>query len=146
MSVDALYTEIIMMHNKSKHNRHLLDHPTTLERGHNPNCGDDLTLLIEMEGGVVKDAAYQGTGCAISQASISIMIDLIKGLSLEAAKGKVDLFFKLIHNEPLTEEEQASLGDAIIFESLSQMPARVKCGSLGWHCFDVCLNKVAEDN
>lgn len=144
MSVDALYTEIIMMHNKSKHNHHSLEHPTAMERGNNPNCGDDLTLLVEVEEGVVKDASYQGSGCAISQASMSIMIDQIKGLTIEAAKERAAVFFKMIRGQSLEEAEVEALGDAAIFETLSQMPARVKCGTLGWHCLDVALNQQCD--
>lgn len=141
MSIDALYTEIIMSHNKSLHNKHLLDHATAMERGHNPNCGDDISFFIQVEDGLVKAASYAGSGCAISQASVSIMIDLIKGIPVESAKEKVEIFFKMIRGTELTEEEQDALGDAIIFESLSHMPARVKCGTLGWHCLAVTLDK-----
>lgn len=144
MSVDALYTEIIMMHNKSKHNHHSLEHPTAMERGHNPNCGDDLTLFVEVAKGIVKDASYQGSGCAISQASMSIMIDQIKGLTIEEAKERAAVFFKMIRVQHLEEAETDALGDAAIFESLSQMPARVKCGVLGWHCLDVALNQQSD--
>lgn len=141
MSIDALYTEIIMSHNKSHHNRHLLDHATAMERGHNPNCGDDISFFIQVEDGLVKDASYAGSGCAISQASVSIMIDLIKGIPVEQARAKADSFFKMIRGGELSEEEQDSLGDAIIFETLSHMPARVKCGTLGWHCLSVTLGE-----
>ncbi len=141
MSIDQLYTEIIMSHNKSQHNKRLLAHPTQMERGHNPNCGDDITFFIELEGNVIKDASYSGSGCAISQASASIMIDMIKGKTQEEANERLSAFFKMIRSEALSEEERDLLEDAIIFESLAQMPARVKCGTLGWHCLDVVLKK-----
>ena len=89
----------------------------------------------------MKDASYAGSGCAISQASVSIMIDLIKGIPVEQARAKADSFFKMIRGGELSEEEQDSLGDAIIFETLSHMPARVKCGTLGWHCLSVTLGE-----
>lgn len=141
MVSESLYTELIMMHNKSRHNRRTLAQPTAAERGHNPNCGDDLTLFLTIEAGVVKEAAYEGSGCAISQASLSMMIDLIKGHTAEAAKSLAQTFFKLVRGEVLTDAETEALGDAVIFENLSKMPARVKCGTLGWHCLDVALSR-----
>lgn len=141
MAIDAMYTEIIMMHNRSSHNKGVLSSATAMERGHNPNCGDDITFFLEVSDGVVKDAKYAGSGCAISQASVSIMIDLIKGQRVEEAKIKTETFLKMIRGETLSDSEQESLGDAIIFEGLSHMPARVKCGTLGWHCLHVVLDK-----
>lgn len=141
MVSESLYTELIMMHNKSRHNRHSLVQPTVAERGHNPSCGDDLTLFLTVEDGIVKEAAYEGSGCAISQASLSMMIDLIKGHAAEEAKALAQAFFKLVRGEVLTDGEIESLGDAVIFENLSKMPARVKCGTLGWHCLDVALSR-----
>lgn len=141
MAIDAMYTEIIMMHNRSAHNKGVLSTATAMERGHNPNCGDDITFFLEVKEGKVVEAKYAGSGCAISQASVSIMIDMIKGLSVEEAKLKAELFLSMIRGESLTEDQKEILGDAIIFEGLSQMPARVKCGTLGWHCLHVALEK-----
>lgn len=141
MAIDAMYTEVIMMHNRSAHNKGVLSTATAMERGHNPNCGDDLTLFLEVKDNLVVDAKYAGSGCAISQASVSIMIDMIKGLSVEEAKSKADLFLRMIRGETLTETDKTDLGDAVIFEGLSHMPARVKCGTLGWHCLQVTLDK-----
>lgn len=139
MSAEALYTEIILEHNKSKHNRYVLSGATQAERGHNPNCGDDLTLFLEVKEDVIQNASYAGNGCAISQASMSIMIDQIKGQPLEAVRDQIELFFKMIHGETLSEAEQEQLGDAWLFEHLAHMPARIKCGTLGWHCLKTSL-------
>lgn len=139
MSAEALYTEVILEHNKSKHNRYVLSVATQAERGHNPNCGDDLTLFLEVRDDIIQNASYSGNGCAISQASMSIMIDQIKGQSLQVVNGQIALFFKMIHGEPLSDREQEALGDAWLFAHLSQMPARVKCGTLGWHCLKTSL-------
>lgn len=144
MSMDSLYTELIMMHNKSGHNRHVLEEASHIERGHNPSCGDDLTLQVRLQDGKVVDAAFLGTGCAISQASMSIMIDLIKGKTIEEAKELAENYLNMIRGTTLTEEQMDKLEDAQVFSSLSKMPARVKCGTLGWHCLDVILEKSSK--
>lgn len=141
MSTDSLYTELIMMHNRSGHNKHALEKISHVERGHNPSCGDDLTLQLELKDGVIIDAAYLGSGCAISQAAMSIMIDLIKGKSIEVAKALAEDYLNMIRGVSLTEEQLDDLEDAQVFIGLSKMPARVKCGTLGWHCLDVILEK-----
>jgi nitrogen fixation NifU-like protein len=91
---------------------------------------------------MIIDAGYLGTGCAISQASMSIMIDMVKGMTLEEAKEKAQTFFKMIQGGELTDDEMESLEDAIAFESLNKMPARAKCGTLGWHCLDEGIKKI----
>jgi nitrogen fixation NifU-like protein len=138
--MNSLYSELILEHNKSKHNKRELDHPSHVERGHNPNCGDDLTLQLIVENDVIKEAAYVGQGCAISQASMSIMIDMVKGLKVVEAKLLASRFFSMIQGKELSEEELESLEDAIAFESLNKMPARAKCGTLGWHCLDETIS------
>ncbi|MBI9013161.1 MAG: SUF system NifU family Fe-S cluster assembly protein [Clostridiales bacterium] len=143
--MNSLYTEIILEHNKSKHNKRELESPDAVERGHNPNCGDDLTLQLNVHDGIIIDAAYIGSGCAISQASMSIMIDLVKGLEVNEAKEKAVVFFKMVRGHELTEDEEDLLEDATLFESLNKMPARAKCGTLSWHCLDVGLNQFKVD-
>ncbi len=139
--LDSMYTEILLDHSRNKANAREMDSPDYMERGHNPNCGDDLTLLVKMEGDVIKDASFVGFGCAISTASMSIMIDLVKGKNIHEAKELCDIYLAMIKGKVLTEEQEELLGDAIIFESLSNMPARVKCGTLGWHCLKVIVDK-----
>jgi nitrogen fixation NifU-like protein len=134
--MNNIYSELILQHNKSKHNKRELEAPDFVERGHNPNCGDDLTLQVKVENGIIVDAAYIGTGCAISQASMSIMIDMVKGNSIDEATEKAQIFFKMVRGKTITEEEEDLLEDAIAFESLNKMPARAKCGTLGWHCLE----------
>lgn len=137
--LNQLYSDILLQHNKSGHNKREIE-ATDLERGHNPNCGDDLTLLVNIQNGVIEDASFVGFGCAISQASMSIMIDLIKGKSLEEAQTFLHDYLALIQGEELSDEKMDALGEAIIFEGLKDMPARVKCGTLGWHCLKVIVD------
>lgn len=133
MDLNTIYTQLIMEHNKSAHNRRELENPDLRERGHNPSCGDDITLDIRLEDGFIKDAAFHGHGCAISQASASIMIDLIKGKKTEDALDLVETFIGMIKKEITDENELEILEDAIAFQNISNMPARVKCAVLAWH-------------
>ena len=120
-----------------------LDNPTYIERGHNPNCGDDLTLEVRLsEDKIVEDASFLGNGCAISTASTAMLIDMIKGKSLENAKEKVELYFKMMkQDEKLTADETKKLGDAVLMEYVAKMPARVKCATLSWHSMKVIVDK-----
>ena len=138
MEMDQLYTELILEHNQDKRNKHELAHFTNSEHGHNPSCGDDLTLQLNVEDGIIKDAAYTGSGCAISQASASMMIDIIKGKSVEEALRLVEIFLGMIKKE-ITDENE--LEDAMALQNISNMPARVKCAVLAWHTLKEALKK-----
>ena len=139
MEMDQLYTELILEHNQDKRNKHELAHFTNSEHGHNPSCGDDLTLQLNVEDGIIKDAAYTGSGCAISQASM--MIDIIKGKSVEEALRLVEIFLGMIKKEITDENELEELEDAMALQNISNMPARVKCAVLAWHTLKEALKK-----
>ena len=129
----GIYTELIAEESRNPENKHHLDHPNLTERGHNPSCGDEITLELDVEDGVIKDAAFTGVGCAISQASTSLMISLIKGQPVEKARHLAGLFLKMIKGEVTDESELEELEDAAALQSISHMPARVKCAVLSWH-------------
>jgi nitrogen fixation protein NifU and related proteins len=133
MDLNSIYTEIIMEHNNGSHNKRHLDHPHVLEKGHNPSCGDEIELELKFNGDIIEEASFTGTGCAISQASTSIMIDLITGKSKEEAMSLTELFLGMIKREITDEEELEALEDAIALKNISNMPARVKCAVLAWH-------------
>lgn len=133
MDLNSIYSQIIMEHNKSNHNKKSLENPSIIERGHNPSCGDDITLQLKISDGIIEDASFMGVGCAISQASTSMMIDLIKGKSTEDALNLVETFIGMIKKEITNEEELERLGDLIALQNISNMPARVKCAVLAWH-------------
>lgn len=141
MEMDQLYTDLILEHNQDKRNKHELAEFTNSEHGHNPSCGDDLTLQIDVKDGVIKDAAYTGSGCAISQASASMMIDLIKGKTVEEALHYVDLFLGMIKKEVTDDAELEELEDAMALKNISNMPARVKCAVLAWHTLKEALKR-----
>lgn len=141
MEMDQIYTDLILEHNQDKRNKRVLSVFTESEHGHNPSCGDDLTLQVNVVDGIVKDAAYTGSGCAISQASASMMIDVIKGKSIQEAFRLVDLFLGMIKKEVTDEAELEELEDAIALQNISNMPARVKCAVLAWHTLKEALKK-----
>jgi nitrogen fixation NifU-like protein len=139
MDLNSIYSELIMEHNQSSHNRRHLDHADHSEVGHNPSCGDEITLEIKFNGDTIEDAAFNGTGCAISQASTSMMIDLIKGKSKAEALELVNTFIGMIKREITDEKELEKLEDAIALKNISNMPARVKCAVLAWHTLKVII-------
>lgn len=131
MSTNTFYNEIINEHNLNPYHKHpLKDANFTLE-GVNPSCGDDIILNLKVEDGVITDGAYEGDGCAISQASADIMLDLVIGKTKEEALHLADIFMRMI-KEKISDEEKEELEEAGILESVSHMPARVKCAVLGW--------------
>jgi nitrogen fixation NifU-like protein len=141
MDLSNLYSEIITEHNSSNHNKHHIVGANITEKGHNPSCGDEIELEVKIEDGMIIDAGFTGVGCAISQASTSIMIDLIKGKSVEEAKMLVETFLGMIKREITDEEELEVLEDALALKNISNMPARVKCAVLAWHTLNEALTK-----
>lgn len=141
MDLNSIYTELIMEHNRDHHNKREMPDADVNERGHNPSCGDDISLHLKLDGDIIDDASYTGSGCAISQASTSIMIDLIKGLKIEEAMKLVDTFTGMIKKEVTDEDELEKLEDAIAFQNISNMPARVKCAVLAWHTLKSVVSK-----
>lgn len=139
--LEDIYNELIMEHSMNSYNKKKLDKADFCELGHNPNCGDEISLEVKLDGNVIEDMAFTGHGCAISQASTSIMIDTLKGKTVEEAKEIVKTFIEMIKRETKTEEELEKLEDAIAFRNIANMPARVKCALLAWHTIEDILNR-----
>ncbi|CDC06341.1 MAG TPA: SUF system NifU family Fe-S cluster assembly protein [Clostridiaceae bacterium] len=136
-----VYNELIMEHSMNSYNKKKLENADYCEIGHNPNCGDEITLELKVNGDVIEDMAFSGHGCAISQASTSIMIDTLKGKTIKEAKEIIKIFIEMIKRETTSEEELKKIEDAIAFRNVSNMPARVKCALLAWHTVEDMLNK-----
>ena len=136
-----IYNELLMEHAYSKRNKKELDNYDYCSLGHNPNCGDEIKIEVKLSDDkqTIKDMSFSGHGCAISQASTSIMIDTLKGKSISEAKEIIEIYLKMIRREEITKEESKRLGDANIFKNISNMPARVKCALLAWHTLDNML-------
>lgn len=107
----------------------------------NPSCGDDIFLKLKIKDGKITDGAFEGDGCAISQASTDMMLDLIIGKSTEEALNLAEIFLRMIKGQ-ITSEEKDQLEEAGILEDISHMPSRVKCAVLGWHTMEEILKKV----
>ncbi|MCR5160525.1 MAG: SUF system NifU family Fe-S cluster assembly protein [Lachnospiraceae bacterium] len=143
MSTRTYYNEILTDHNiRPGHKHSLPDANMTLE-GVNPSCGDEIVLRLKVEDGVITDGAFEGDGCAISQASADIMLDLIIGMKVEEAKRLSEIFLRMIKGE-ITEEELEELDEAGALQDISHMPSRVKCAVLGWHTMDEMLSGETE--
>lgn len=143
MDLKSLYTDLLLQESNNKANRRDLNDPTFKELGHNPSCGDEITLQVEMDGNIIKDASYTGEGCAISRASASMMVDLIKGKDIREAKELTEKFIGMIKKEVDVDDDLVdSLGDAVVLENVSNMPARVKCAVLAWHT----LSNIIDSN
>jgi nitrogen fixation protein NifU and related proteins len=141
MDLSQIYTELIMEHSQNKQNKRHLDCAHCSERGHNPSCGDDIELELKFDGNVIEAAAFTGSGCAISQASTSMMIDLITGKSKEEALELVETFIGMIKRDITDDKELEVLEDAMVLKNISNMPARVKCAVLAWHTLKEAINK-----
>lgn len=144
MDLNQLYTELILEHSQNGHNKRHLDCADCKERGHNPSCGDDITLELKCDNNKIEEASFTGSGCAISQASTSMMIDLITGRTLEEALELTDTFIAMIKKEITDEDELEALEEAIAFKNISNMPARVKCAVLSWHTLKEALRQTKE--
>ena len=116
-NLEEVYNDLIMEHSMNSYNKKKLDNADYCELGHNPNCGDEISIELKLDGDVIEDMAFTGHGCAISQASTSIMIDTLR------------------------EKELEKLEDAIAFRNIANMPARVKCALLAWHTMEDILDK-----
>lgn len=136
-----IYNELIMEHSMNSYNKKKLENADYQEAGHNPNCGDEITLELKLNGNIIEDMAFQGHGCAISLSSTSIMIDTLKGKTIDEAKQIIETFIKMIKREITDEEELKQLEDAIAFKNISNMPARVKCALLAWHTMEDMLKE-----
>ena len=127
-----MYQEIILDHYRGKHHSGLRE-PYEAEVHHvNPTCGDEVTLRVQVDGGVVRDVSYEGMGCSISQASTSVMTDLVIGRPIDEAMGKAEAFLTLMQSKGTLEPDEDVLEDGIAFAGVSRYPARVKCALLGW--------------
>lgn len=132
------YDEVLNEHNLFPAHKHELPSANYDKEGVNPSCGDDITLHLKIEDGVIRDGSFTGNGCAISQASTDIMLDLVIGKPVDEAKKLAGLFIKMINNN-INNDELSLLKDAAALENISKMPARTKCATLSWHTMeDIC--------
>lgn len=142
MELKQLYTDLILEYNRDQTNKRKIENPTVHEHGHNPSCGDDIDIEVKIENGVVKDLAYTGSGCAISQASTAMMAELLQEQTVEEALRLCRLFLDMIRGKVTDESALEELEAAITLKDISKMPVRVKCATLGWHTLEMALEKT----
>jgi nitrogen fixation NifU-like protein len=128
-----LYQEVILDHNKRPRNFRVIENPSRTAKGHNPLCGDRLTLYVTLDGDRIADASFEGSGCAISKASASLMTEAIKGKTLGEADALFSKFHALVTAPGDAPASSEGLGKLAVFAGVREYPARVKCASLAWH-------------
>jgi nitrogen fixation NifU-like protein len=129
--LNDLYQEVILDHNRRPHNFRVIESPSARQEGYNPLCGDRLTLYLTLDADRIADVAFQGSGCAISKASASLMTDAVKGKTVAEARELFERFHDMITSNPDT--QAADLGKLSVLAGVREFPTRVKCASLAWH-------------
>lgn len=142
LDVHDLYQDMILDHNKNPRNRRRIENADRTADGYNPLCGDRVVVFVKLDGDVVADVAFEGSGCAISTASASLMTQMIKGKSVAEAKALFTRFHGMLTGtSPNSEDEAAALGKLVVFSGVNRYPARVKCATLVWHTINAALEK-----
>jgi nitrogen fixation NifU-like protein len=139
-----LYQEVILDHNRRPRNFHAMADATQVARGHNPLCGDKLTLYVKVDRDRIADISFEGSGCAISKASASLMTDAVKGATIPDAMALFDRFHEVVTtpvDQPIDEE---SVGKLAVLAGVREFPVRVKCASLAWHTLKAAIEGAGE--
>ena len=134
-----LYQEQILDHSKKPRNFRKLEEATRSAEGYNPLCGDKVTVYVKVEDGIVKDISFQGSGCAISTASASMMNATLKGKTMAEAEALFDRFHRMLTGQPDPGPGAVELGKLAVFSGVSEFPIRVKCATLAWHTVHAAL-------
>ncbi len=135
-----LYQQLIIDHNQNPQNYHYLENASHSADGHNPLCGDEITVSLIEKDGIIEDIAFMGSGCAISKASASIMTSTLKGMKMEDAK----IMFDNFHTLATTGKSPEDMGKLSVLAGVHKYPARVKCATLAWHTFQGASNNIQE--
>lgn len=137
--LNDLYQEVILDHNRRPRNFRALDGPSRTQEGYNPLCGDRLTLYVRLDGTRIAEVTFQGTGCAISKASASLMTEALKGKTVEEARALFERFHTMITSSP--DEPAADLGKLSVLSGVREYPTRIKCASLAWHTMKAAVSR-----
>lgn len=141
MELDSLYQEVILDHYKRPLNKKLAANPTVQVHHVNTSCGDEVTLNLHTDGELVENVTWEGVGCSISQASHSVMSDLLKGKTLDEALALVEEFQRMLQSKGSDPGNEEHLEDGVAFAGVAKFPARVKCALLGWMAFKDALQQ-----
>jgi nitrogen fixation NifU-like protein len=140
--LSELYQQVILDHNKKPRNFHKLETANRTAEGYNPLCGDQLNIYVQVEDDQVIDVSFEGSGCAISKASASMMTQAVKGKSKQEAELLFDEFHRMVTGRLNEEDEPNQLGRLTIFAGVRDFPVRVKCATLAWHTLHAALNNL----
>jgi len=141
--LSELYQQVILDHNKKPRNFHKLENANRKAEGYNPLCGDQLNVYLDLEDDQVKDVAFEGSGCAISKASASMMTQAVKGKTKQETEKLFEEFHRMVTGELDEETEPNQLGRLKIFAGVREFPVRVKCATLSWHTLLAALHNQA---
>ena len=136
-----LYQAVILDHNRNPRNFGKLDEADRHVEGYNPLCGDQLTVWLRVKDDIVEEVRFEGVGCAVSQASASLMTTAVKGKRVAEVEALFQRFHRLVTGQPQSEPEKAALGKLTVFSGVSEFPIRVKCASLCWHALRSALQE-----
>jgi nitrogen fixation protein NifU and related proteins len=139
-----LYQQVILDHNRKPRNFRKLPSPTQVAEGYNPLCGDRVSVELEVEGDLIRDIAFQGSGCAISKASASMMTASLKGKTVDEAEQAFEQFHGMLTDDRPSGEPPAALGKLAAFAGVREFPVRIKCATLPWHTLRAALAGKAE--
>ncbi len=139
-AIRELYQQIILDHNKSPRNFRKMENATRAVEGFNPLCGDHYTVFLRLDNDMIADISFEGSGCAISKASASVMSSMLKGKSKAEAESLFHEFHSLVTGDKANQESLEKLGKLAAFAGVCEFPARVKCASLAWHTLRAALN------
>ena len=135
-----LYQELVLDHNNRPRNKRVMEDASNTADGYNPLCGDQVSVFVKVENGVVADVSFQGVGCAISQSSASMMTQNVKGKPVEEAEALFELFHSMVTRDPSADFDGSSLGELEALAGVCAFPNRIKCASLAWHTMSASLD------
>ena len=135
-----LYQQVILDHNRRPRNFGRIEDADRTCEGYNPLCGDRLKLFVDFDGDVIRSVTFEGTGCAISRASTSMMTDILKGKTVAEANELFERFHQLVTSDPSEPADVADLGKRAVFAGVREHPSRVKCATLSWHTLKAAVN------
>ncbi|MEK7402380.1 MAG: Fe-S cluster assembly sulfur transfer protein SufU [Gemmatimonadota bacterium] len=142
-NLEALYQEVILDHNRKPRNFREMDHADRHVEGHNPLCGDQVTVWVKLDGDKIADVSFKGVGCAVSKSSASIMTQTVKGKTVAETKELFNKFHDMVTGK-MTDAEREKMGSLAALGGVSRFPLRVKCASLAWHALKSALEGGGE--
>lgn len=138
-NLETLYRQVIMDHYKNPRNKGLKEQDDRISvHLKNPTCGDDITIELKIEDGIITDVSFDGSGCSISMSAASVMSETVKGKTVKEAEAMIDQYINMLKGQPV--DEEVELGDAVIYQGVAKFPARFKCATIAWKALHQAIN------